>query len=254
MPWQSTPPTPVERDFCIRYYQWAQAQWHRELELDFIMLRAAANAGIHDSSVLLTFFEKSGSESRQSLTRALLKRVHRRAVAALEEPLSPDETARLNEFDRNRRRRNFWRQMFAGYSHGARRGTPAADNATKKAVIHALREGLEPILGPIKHDPAGPYCITSLAGWEIQTNIEISRRLGATQLNYCHDIRLGPEPWRYLARGICGLSWLGLGTCLWTDLKASGLDRAARYIAVTSSRFLDDAPRLLPSKNHGQPA
>src|SRR5262249_5569343 len=86
----------AKKEFEIRYYLWAKAEFEREIEQSFPDLRLPNIRGVPSLYHLMRLLKHS---DQIELAHGLLKRFHPEAVEALHEECSPEETALIAKRD-----------------------------------------------------------------------------------------------------------------------------------------------------------
>jgi hypothetical protein len=224
--------TQGQRNFVVAYYRWAAAQWQRELDGDFPLVRAVRNPNNAD---VIEIFRALPAPKADRFAQLLVRRAHSEAMKLLEQEFTAPEVSLLAYLDDQR-----WRAI-------NKRDTLALIEADRKINRRLLRrhvqEAIEPILGTSCNQFGGHLWqySTPLGEWTIETVIDFSSRRSA--MAYHHDIRLGPSMFGdYISAPV----WLGIGAGEWSGLSDEDIPTAALGLAFVCRYFMHALRGLLP--------
>lgn len=224
--------TQGQRKFVVAYYRWAAAQWQREFDGDFPLVRAVRNPNNAD---IIEIFRALPAPKADRFAQLLVRRAHSEAMTLLGQEFTPPEVSLLTYLHDQR-----WRAI-------NNRDTVALIEANRKINWKLLRrhvqEAIEPILGTNCTRFGGHLWQynTPLGEWTIETVIDFGSRNSA--MAYHHDIRLGPSMFE---DSISAPAWLGIGAAEWSGLADEDIPNAARGLAFVCRYFMHAVPGLLP--------
>jgi len=227
-----------ERDrFLINYFRWACAEFDREVDDDFLLLRTVNHPL---NRIFLDYVEGRPSGTVRVLGRGLVKRFHKRAVELSGAVLTEEEADALAEWDPIRDRR------IVRLPIGARDGLtiPGKGPISEAWTREILSERLTKVCGPgAQWDPHQWRYERTVDACRVRTNIDMSGQ--RAELTYSHSLDRGDRP-STLREGIALLSWLGLcGETTWRVWEESDVMPVANGLVACCERFVGGLPKML---------
>lgn len=236
---------------AIRYYQWAQDDFQREIREGFTFLQRIKDRYI--SFRVLPIMKSLNSLEQQTLASALLKHFHPRAVRLLDEGFTSEEQA-----------------MFDWYSE-VRRAIPSEElqhrelevagkihyKVDRKVFRQQLKESLEPILGTnVEYWGRSEWNYQTKVGkLNLMTFVDIGGDYHQLTYGHCldyeHDITdaerlIFTNPPNRAFGYTSMLAWLGLSSeTTWDMLTDADVEETAQTLALFCSHFLKALENIL---------
>ncbi len=231
-------------EFLVKLYQWARADFHREMAEGFPLLRGIDNRTTYG---LLGLMEPLPAAERLAFARFLLRRSHQRAAEVLGEKDTGDE----------RRFQEMFSNTFGVLSHLER------ERQQKAMGLGPLLEGKarDAIIQRVKEELHEPYCVWPRSGpWKgMSFELEkgpfriITRLYTRMSVSLCYDHAIQNEGMEgydqnmlFYCDRLSVYSWLGVsGQTMWMGLRAGDAERVARHVARLSRHFIEGVGPLL---------
>lgn len=250
----------IKNEFSVRLYRFAVKDFACEISNSFRLLRSIKGT---EAIKTVDIFESLGSDEKQRLSSALLKRSHPRAVEVSGETLDQAENDILQKFDALRLKLGEeWKYLpvsskrdFKRLFQRQNRPLPpealtdpdldgAKSNQLKKGeFLKLLKAEMPPVFKdkPIRCGANEWKFIGHWNGWTVNTHIDIGGRFH--QLRYSHEIFWPSTPplIRFLSIG----GWLGLGDIGWDNLTEPDSKGAIESLSKLCKHFMDIVPELL---------
>lgn len=240
----------AQKEFNVRYYQWALKDWEREIEHDFPFLRTFKGGSAWRA---LDMMSKMDDGLQRFFAHALAKRFHQEAVQVLGERITPEEKRLCRQYcdriDSSPAELLLHERELVG-----ERGIYADGKLLRRCLRAELRQ-----LNLEKAESASTLWRyrTGIDRWDILTEVQTTGSYA--QVVYSHDIVLARERERVVLDGgqvvtkyitlkkfISLQSWLGISSqSEWCDLLDSDVPQVARAMVAACAHFLSAAPQLL---------
>jgi hypothetical protein len=238
----------AKNEFAVRYYLWGEAEFKREIDESFPILRSFKTGRFWKR---YRFMERLDKRDQLILASGLLKRSNPDAVQIIGEKFTPDEErllAQLREFRLN--------------SPDLETDLHAKQQAGEKIKFAGKAKLRRVIIGRFK-EAFGSNCIDlaivgldpdlnfkmQCCGWRLNTHFEFNG--AARQITYFHQISSEtakePDGVRAIILGfpsLCG--WLGLrGDVEWGYLKENDIQPVCDFVIQRCRHFFEVVPKLL---------
>jgi hypothetical protein len=214
-------------EFNRRMLGWARAEFHREIEAGFPLVRGVASS---QSRWLVSVLGRRPPEDQARLVALLTKRFWGGPGRGGE--LTPDERA-------------FVDAALSEILTCATSGPPPGPKVERRVLRREVQDALAPLLGSIDTAASNAraglmWYRTTLAGWTVDTQVDVG---GRDALKYSHVVRT--------ARGgmltmVSLMAWLGLSSeTTWDEITHGDAGAAAAALARACDHFFRHAPSLL---------
>lgn len=232
-------------EFIAKLYRWACADFRREIDEGFPLLRGIENPTTYG---LLTVKESLPQAKRSILASGLLKRFHTRAVELLGEKISAEEHELVELFTKsfesiNRRQRERW-------DTAGNLGPVLEPRQRKTIPAHVRKELHEPFCvwpdtGPWK----GASFEVEKGGFRILTRFYPGMRV-----SFCYDHAILDKKqgyyWHQDTTFYCDklsiYSWLGISwQTTWMELRVGDVERVSKDLVRLCRHFIEGVGGLL---------
>jgi len=237
-------PSPIEKEYCVRFYRWALKDSLREVEQDYPLLSKIPSAKF------LSFVQMSRElpfSERIALANALVKHGHRMALSYLGESLTGDEKNYAEQITQYVRAHDSEMIRNLRGLHGHEYRPPS-----KKQFIARVVERLRPVLGDrVEKDviiEGSARCfITQVGDWFVRTSFDYLAKYG---VNIEHQVivlptQTGGMDGNYTHRHTNIGRWWGLGNFYWEILPQNDLSATFDAIAAVCGHFVQQIPLVL---------
>ncbi len=218
--------------FLVRYYEWAEQEWQREIEAGLPRLTVLPCRSLRAAALTL---RRRGEDEQRRIAGVLLKRFHPEARQVLAQPWTPEDEALFERFHRER---------FDAITQADVSARPAPKIDTK-TFRKQLREALTALTGS---GPDPEYEIgvewrhvQCVAGLRLVTYADTggrTRQAECQQDVYAAD---GSEIRRFISLG----AWLGLGQTRFDCIEPGDESKAAAEIVDLCRYFTEALPCLV---------
>jgi hypothetical protein len=232
-------------EFVVKLYRWACADFRREMEEGFPLLRGIENPTTYG---LLSVMESLPQAKRFILASGLLKRFHTRAVEILGEEISAEQHELFGLFSKsfevsNRLQRERW--------DTARKVGPMLERKQRKKIPDHVKKEL--------HEP---FCVWPETGPWKGTSFEVekggfrilTRFYPGMRVSFCYDHAILDKKqgyyWHQDTTFYCDkfsiYSWLGISwQTMWMDLRVGDVERVGKDLVRLCRHFIEGVGGLL---------
>jgi len=226
--------------FEERLYRWSLAEWRREINEGYPLLRRLKYSTARHVVLMMESFSK---EHRWQMARALVKRFSPEGVHHCDEEFT-EEDRRYIQMYLDMMEKAIWieasqRPIIALHPE------PCLDKLKRKPFRKLLVQRLTPILGADYDHEGGLGWMayeTMVGPWKVRTSIDTGGRYH--QLCYDHWILISERERLY--EGASLLRWLGISSqTMWQELDNSEAEWAAESLVKIVKHFMDAVPKLL---------
>jgi hypothetical protein len=232
-------------EFVLKLYRWACADFQRELDEGFPLLRGIENPTTY---CLLTLMESLPKDKRLLLVSGLLKRFHVRAAQLLGETISAEENEFFERLSNSFAVVNSFQQQ---RWEAARKFGPPLEPKQRKKIVQKVKSEL--------HEP---WCIWPKTGPWQGTSFEVekggfrilTRFWPGTRVSFSYDHAILDKAkgyyWHPETTFYCDkfsiYSWLGISwETMWMDLRVGEVERVAKDLVRLSRHFIEGVGGLL---------
>jgi hypothetical protein len=240
----------AQREFSVRYYQWALNDWEREIQQDFAFLRTFKGGASWQALEMMSGMD---ADEQRLFARALVKRFQKEALQITGERITPEEQRLVSRYCE--RTDSSPAELLLHERELRGECNVYAEGKELRKVIKTQLAGLD--MERIESPATLWRYTTPVQRWSVLTEIQTTGRYA--QVVYHHDIVLADERERValdggqimekyisLSRFISLHSWLGVSSQTeWCDLVDSDLPQVAKALVDVCARFLEVAPKLL---------
>jgi hypothetical protein len=217
----------AQRAFGERYYRWALADARREVAEGFRFVRSVKGV---IAQRFLAYVELLSPIERVELMSAMVRRFHRQAGHAADEPLTDREHAMLDRKDG---------EMLRPRSPGHEPAMRASRGSNKRRLASGVHERLVQIPRLVNTGAVGERYEIRIGSWSVFTSLSYGR-----PPYYCHYIR--DDSSRSLLEWGSLFSWLGIaGQTTWDLAQAGDAKETAEAMASVCNHFLGSVSELL---------
>jgi len=230
--------------FVVSLYGWACADFRREIEEGFPLLRGVENPTTYG---LLSVMESLPNARRLLLASGLLKRFHPRAVEILGEKISTEEHELIELFLKSFASTPLLRERWA---RAPKLGPPLERKQRKKIVEQVKKELRE------------PYCVWPATGpWKgFSLEVEkggvriLTRFYTGMRASLCYDHAILDKErgyyWEPDTTFYCDklsiYSWLGISwQTMWMELRVGEIERVGKDLVRLCRHFIDGVGGLV---------
>jgi hypothetical protein len=231
-------------EFLVKLYRWARADFQREIDADFPLLRGVEGRTTYG---LLSLMESLPAAERPPFVSFLLRRAHQRAAEVLGERGAGDEGRFQELFSNTFQTINHFEQERQERARGL---GPLLEGKARDAIIQRVREELrEPhYVWP----RSGPGKGMSFEVEKGQFRI-VTRLYTRMSVSLCYDHAIqnkGMEGYNQNMAFYCDklsvYSWLGVsGQTMWMGLRAGDVEGVASQVVRLSRHFIEGVGALL---------
>jgi hypothetical protein len=235
-------------EFLVKMYQWACADFRREIEEGFPLLSGVINTLSCQLCALMGSLPKA---KRLTLASALVKHGHPRAIEVLNDPITPEEQMILESFNNEYRRAS---DRFDEARWKIAVGVPQAQKfKQRQKLIEYVKNTFQasPYRWPATGIWNGPSFDFEKGGFRIETCFYIGDS-GSGRLGYAHSIQ--NKEMEYLSKNmtffcdrISIYSWLGIcQETNWTpDLRDDEVTTVGKHLIRLCQHFIGGISGLL---------
>jgi hypothetical protein len=231
-------------EFLVKLYRWARADFQREIDEGFPLLRGIDGRTTYG---LLGLMESLPAAERLAFVSFLLRRFHQRAAEVLGERETGDERRFQEMFSNTFQTINHLEQQRLEQARGL---GPLLEGKERDAIIKRVREEL--------HEPhyvwprSGPWKGMSFEVEKGAFRI-VTRLYTRMSVSLCYDHAVqnkGMEGYNQNMAFYCDrlsvYSWLGVsGQTMWMGLRAGDVERVASHVVRLSRHFIEGVGALL---------
>jgi hypothetical protein len=240
----------IQREFSLRYYQWAKNDMYTEIKQGFPHL---GRFKWGSSACVVRMMSKMSSAEQLTFGLALVKRFHKEAASIARESPTQAETALCQQYRQ---------EALNMDSHEIAETYRALERKAKPLNRNAFEAVLKSKLGPLslmqfKQKRGGLWFCGLMGHWNIDTLVEVKGRYNSVV--YEHNIHSignvhnvvskSGENLKLpltLGRQISLDSWLGISSeTEWAYLQESDFEEVALHLATLCSHFFAAIPMLL---------
>jgi hypothetical protein len=232
-------------EFLLKLYRWACADFQREMEEGFPLLRGIENPTTYG---LLSVMESLPRDKRVILASGLLLRFHTRAAEVLGEKISAEQ-------------RELFEPFFKSFE-ASNRLLRARWDAAPKLGPELERKQRKKLVGRVKTELHEPYCVWPETGPWKGTSFEVekggfrilTRFYTGMRCSLCYDHAIldkergyywDPDTTFYCDK-LSIYSWLGIsGQTMWMDLRVGEIERVGNDLVRLCRHFIEGVVGLL---------
>ena len=228
----------TSEELNVNYYKWALKDAERELNENFSLLKKVKGTG---AISYITYLNSLSESDKRMLAFALVKISHQKAVNAVGDSCTEQETELVENF------RKFYMNFFADslseinfHNNGMRR-----QNVSKKKVSKLLIDFLTPICGAVEKSRSKSEWLhrARYENYAILTSVSVYGAI--SQIRYSHIITHNITNSAYEIHLIDLMRWLGAGGTEWNLLTAGDEESATQSVAHLCSHFMKALPLIL---------
>lgn len=235
------------KDRYVRFYRWARADFAREVEQGYPLLRSMQSVTV---MALLKMMDALPIDEQNQVAAALVKRSHPVACDLVGETLTGEEKAFVD--DRLKYRNRYTGDFMTELRERTGEGCVKTDRGKFKTIVI---ETLTPMLGSViqpRTRLSWAY-LTHVGDFQLNTTIDLTSTW-SIQLRYWHSVTAadgthvhlsGSLPFPILAEPVNILAWLGIGQASWDTPYVRDLQPAAESLATICGHFLRELPAIL---------
>lgn len=219
--------------FDIRYYHWQIAEWEREIQDGYPLLRLVKE------DLMIEIMNGLDDDKKMIMAKALVKDgINDEYLVKVGEKHTEEEKKCIEHFVEESRR---LRRIIACQTYIEERNYHI--KIDKKKFKQFIIEAVSPILGDnIENQGGGVFVYsTSIGEWKIFTEIDIGG--SHHNLSYGHTIKSAKG--KRLAHDISVLAWFGICQTQWRHLSNDDLKPTAESLAIVCQHFMAAVPKLL---------
>ncbi len=216
-------------DYAVRFYRWSLQDSAREFSERFKKIRRITSEPVRR---FIEFAEGLPLPQQRSLSKALVKRFHPRAIQLTKDFLDATEESLVQTF------------LDATEPCGRDKNSAAGLIVGQRDLRKALKGALVSRLGepdPTWANPAEWRFLHTVHGWTVFTYVDLGGRIH--HLTYSHCIRAGKSS---LIEHTSILYWMGvMSQTSWEIMSSSQTEEVADSLVDLCTHFLDATHQLL---------